>query len=488
MAQKALETLEHVRACRYKEARKAITAALDKRKDNAQYVALRALLLIRTGVAEEGVELMRNLKSKNVDDAFVTEVIIECLHETGASAEALDVMEAQFNMNPQRGSPREDMLLASYVRAGCFSKLQQYCMRAFRESGNSQYYIWSLVANAQHATTPSGARLADLACKQLLKAGDEGKFSSAEHVIFFLDFLCAINQPQRVLDAVQRPWVVAAFRRDEERLRFQGDALLKLQAYAAAQEVHERLLQVDADEWTFLQALLQCRCASQHLPLVQVHRSLCVDICTSAPSHSSSPSSFLQLPDASTEPSAHARAAVVLSSESTAAASSIAQTFKAIDDAHEAKGMHRRGALLAQIHLYTSLVCSADPSSDAAAVADAADTSLLLIQQFITRFSSLSSCALDLAPFLMRLTPQLLEQLLQQLLLLPPHARALTEDLHSLDSSSQLARRCASVCSVNRITVMAESLLHPSGPFEFSMPRILQVLPSPATHVRHHGV
>ena len=123
---------------------------------------------------------------------------------------------------------------------------------------------------AQHASTPSGARLADLACKQLLKAGDEGKLSSAEHVIFFLDFLCAINQPQRVLDAVQLPWVIAAFRRDEERLRFQGDALLKLQAYAAAQEVHERLLQVDADEWTFLQALLQCRCASEHLPLMQV--------------------------------------------------------------------------------------------------------------------------------------------------------------------------------------------------------------------------
>ena len=42
MAQKALETLEHIHASRYKEARKAITAALDKRKDNAQYVSLLA--------------------------------------------------------------------------------------------------------------------------------------------------------------------------------------------------------------------------------------------------------------------------------------------------------------------------------------------------------------------------------------------------------------------------------------------------------------
>jgi tetratricopeptide (TPR) repeat protein len=270
MAQKALEALEHIHASRFKEARKAITAALDKRKDNPQYVALKALLLIRTGVTEEGAELMRNLKAKNVDDAFVTEVIIECLQETGAAAEALEVIEAQFNMNPQRGTPREDKLLASYVRAGSFSKLQQYCMRAFRESSNPQYYMWSLVANAQHVTTPSGARLADLACKQLLKAGDEGKLSTAEHVIFFLDFLCALNQPQRVLDAVELQWVVAAFRRNEERLRYQGDALLKLNAHAAAQEVHERLLQLDGDEWTFLRALLQCRCDSEHLPLMQV--------------------------------------------------------------------------------------------------------------------------------------------------------------------------------------------------------------------------
>jgi hypothetical protein len=40
MAQKALETLEHIHASRYKEARKAITTALDKRKDNAQYASL----------------------------------------------------------------------------------------------------------------------------------------------------------------------------------------------------------------------------------------------------------------------------------------------------------------------------------------------------------------------------------------------------------------------------------------------------------------
>lgn len=270
MAQKALETLEHIHASRYKEARKAISAALDKRKDNPQYVALKALLLIRSGVTEEGAELMRNLKAKNVDDAFVTEVIIECLHETGAAMEALEVIEAQFNLNPQRGTPREDKLLASYVRAGAFGKLQQYCMRAFRDSNNAQYYMWSLVANAQHVTTPAGARLADLACKQLLKAGDEGKLSTAEHVIFFLDFLCTLNQPQRVLDAIQLPWVISAFRRDEERLRFQGQALLKLHAHAAAQEVHERLLQVDGDEWAFLRALLQSRCAAEHLPLMQV--------------------------------------------------------------------------------------------------------------------------------------------------------------------------------------------------------------------------
>jgi hypothetical protein len=159
-----------------------------------------------------------------------------------------------------------------------------------------------------------------------------------------------------------------------------------------------------------------------------------------------------------------------------AAAAAIAQAFKSIDDAHEAKGMRRRGALLAQIDLYTGLLCSADPASAANTVAAVEDTSLQLIQQFITRFSSLSSCALDLAPFLARMTPQLLRQLLQQLLLLPPHALALPEDLDSLDSSSQLARRCASVCSVNRITVMAEARLQPIGPFDFSMQRLHQVL------------
>jgi tetratricopeptide (TPR) repeat protein len=270
MAQKALETLEHINASRFKEARKAITAALEKRNDNSQYVALKALLLIRTGATDEGVELMRTLKAKNVDDAFVSQVIISCLHETGAFLEALDVIEAQFNLNPQRGTPREDKLLASYVHACSFSKLQQYCMRAFRESSNPQYYIWSLVANSQHVMTPAGLRLADLACKQLLKAGEEGKLSTAEHVIFFLDFLCALNQPQRVLDAVQRPWVVAAFRRDEERLRYQAGALLKLNEYGPAREVLERLLQVDGDEWTFLRALLQSRCASDNLPFMQV--------------------------------------------------------------------------------------------------------------------------------------------------------------------------------------------------------------------------
>jgi len=74
--------------------------------------------------------------------------------------------------------------------------------------------------------------------------------------------------------------------------------------------------------------------------------------------------------------------------------------------------MHRRGALLAQIDLYSSLVGCADPSSAADASAMVADVTLELIQQFITRFSTLSSCALDLSPYLLRLTPELLRRLL----------------------------------------------------------------------------
>ena len=165
----------------------------------------------------------------------------------------------------------------------------------------------------------------------------------------------------------------------------------------------------------------------------------------------------------------------MLTSASIASAAAIAQTFKAIDAAHEAKGLHRRGALLAQIDLYSSLVRCADAASAADALAVAADTSLQLIREFITRFSALSSCALDLSPYLARLTPQLLQQLLQQLLLLPPHALACTADLDAFDSAPQLARRCASVCSVNRITAMAQSLLQPVGPFETHMPRLIQV-------------
>ena len=117
MAQKALETLEHIHASRYKEARKAITTALDKRKDNAQYASLfvnefRVDLLfwaqvrraqgsaahpLRRGGGRHGYHakvsnkdivfilhlIVCSLKAKNVDDAFVTEVIIECMHEIG---------------------------------------------------------------------------------------------------------------------------------------------------------------------------------------------------------------------------------------------------------------------------------------------------------------------------------------------------------------------------------------------------------------------
>ena len=151
------------------------------------------------------------------------------------------------------------------------------------------------------------------------------------------------------------------------------------------------------------------------------------------------------------------------------------QSFKTIDEAHEAKGVHRRGALLAQIDLYSSLVCCADPASAADAIASVADTSLQLMQQFIARFSALSSCALDLSPYLQRLTPQLLRQLLQQLALLPHHTLASTEDLHSYDSPSQLSRRCTAVCSVNRIAAMAQSLLQSATAFELCMPRLLEV-------------
>jgi hypothetical protein len=169
----------------------------------------------------------------------------------------------------------------------------------------------------------------------------------------------------------------------------------------------------------------------------------------------------------------------VLTSASIASAAAIAQTFKAIDDAHEAKGMHRRGALLAQIDLYSGLLRCAHPASAADALAHVADKSLQLIHDFVSRFSTLSSCALDLSPYLARLTPQLLQQLQSKLVTLPPHALACPADLDAFDSPSQLARRCTSICSVSRISAMAQSLLHPTGAYEFQMPQLLQVLHVP---------
>jgi hypothetical protein len=167
----------------------------------------------------------------------------------------------------------------------------------------------------------------------------------------------------------------------------------------------------------------------------------------------------------------------LLSPASIAAAAAIAESFKAIDDSHEAKGLHRRGALLAQIDLYSSLVYCADPASSANLILIVEETSLQLIQQFITRFSTLSSCALDLSPYFLRLSSQLLRKFLQQLPSFPPHAVALTEDLDSYDSPHQLARRCSSVCSVNRIMVMAESRIQITAHFELPVPRIQQVSP-----------
>jgi hypothetical protein len=135
--------------------------------------------------------------------------------------------------------------------------------------------------------------------------------------------------------------------------------------------------------------------------------------------------------------------------------------------------------LLAQIDLYSGLFRCADPASAADAAASVADTCLQLMHEFIARFSTLSSCALDLSPYLARLTPQLLQQLQHKLLLLPPHALACAADLDAIDSPAQLARRCTSVCSVSRISAMAQSLLQPSDPFEVHMPQLRQVLHLP---------
>ena len=190
-----------------KQALKLLATLLDKKPANAQLRILKALALNRSGQKDEALALARSLKAdKEVerDETLLNNLAI-VFREAGAASEASECFASALRNEPQN----EELalcLLGSYVRENNFLKLQQLSQNLHKQFGHERYYLWAIVATVlqvEHCMAPP--KLLALTQKQLAKRVEEGKMTTYEELLLYLDVVKRQNKLSEAFALVQGP-------------------------------------------------------------------------------------------------------------------------------------------------------------------------------------------------------------------------------------------------------------------------------------------
>ncbi|RIA93418.1 N-acetyltransferase B complex non catalytic subunit-domain-containing protein [Glomus cerebriforme] len=256
---------EAIEIANYKSALSQCNKLLKKQPEALILKALKALILERTGKAEEALQLCAQVKEKKPIDEAVLQAITMVYRSLGKNDEIVQIYEIAARLNPNNEELGNHWFMA-IVRNNDFKGQQQAALKLHKVFKVNRYYFWAIMSSvlqAENAPASQSAIFLTLAERMMQKAVQEKRLKHTEEVHLYMIVLLTQNKIKEALEVLEglKDDLAIKCGEDTEMIHIRNDLLLKTENWTKAIEASKLSLGTNSDDWraylTYLHSLFQ---------------------------------------------------------------------------------------------------------------------------------------------------------------------------------------------------------------------------------------
>ncbi|CAM6090624.1 unnamed protein product [Calypogeia fissa] len=233
----------------YKTALKLASGLQAKHPDSSYILALKALVLERTGKSDEALLLCQQAR----DSGPVDELTLNTLQTVYNRLHLLHESTACYEFACSKITNNVELLMSlfkCYVRQYLYVKQQQTAMKLYKQVGEERFLLWSVCSVLLQVGSDDGSssKLLALAEALLKKRVDSHSLHDREALMLYINVLQQQEKHEIALEVMSGK-LGGLFSIQTEKLRLQGELLMSTRQYDKAAEFFEKILKISSDDW-----------------------------------------------------------------------------------------------------------------------------------------------------------------------------------------------------------------------------------------------
>ncbi|KAI0519826.1 hypothetical protein KFK09_007287 [Dendrobium nobile] len=249
----------------FKTALKLSAALLAKHPNSPYAIALKALILERTGRLEEALsvclEAKELLHSSNLNMVQMDDLTLSTLQIVFQRLDRLDLATQCYEHACRKFPNNLELLMGlfnCYVREYSFVKQQQTAIKLYKIVAEERFLLWAICSiQLQVLCSSGGEKLLSLAEALLKKHIASHSLHEPEAVVMYISILEQQARYEDALDILSGN-LGSLIGIEVDRLRLQGRLLARACNYTAAAEIYQKVLQARPDDWGSFLNYLGC--------------------------------------------------------------------------------------------------------------------------------------------------------------------------------------------------------------------------------------
>ncbi|PKU67320.1 peptide alpha-N-acetyltransferase [Dendrobium catenatum] len=249
----------------FKTALKLSTALLAKHPNSPYAIALKALILERTGRLDEALsvclEAKELLHSSNLNMVQMDDLTLSTLQIVFQRLDRLDLATQCYEHACRKFPNNLELLMGlfnCYVREYSFVKQQQTAIKLYKIVAEERFLLWAICSiQLQVLCSSGGEKLLSLAEALLKKHIASHSLHEPEAVVMYISILEQQAKYEDALDILSGN-LGSLIGIEVDRLRLQGRLLARACNYTAAAEIYQKVLQARPDDWGSFLNYLGC--------------------------------------------------------------------------------------------------------------------------------------------------------------------------------------------------------------------------------------
>ncbi|KAH0465541.1 hypothetical protein IEQ34_005644 [Dendrobium chrysotoxum] len=249
----------------FKTALKLSAALLAKYPNSPYAIALKALILERTGRLDEALsvclEAKELLHSSNLNIVQMDDLTLSTLQIVFQRLDRLDLATQCYEHACRKFPNNLELLMGlfnCYVREYSFVKQQQTAIKLYKIVAEERFLLWAICSiQLQVLSSSGGEKLLSLAEALLKKHIASHSLHEPEAVVVYISILEQQAKYEDALDILSGN-LGSLIGIEVDKLRLQGRLLARACNYTTAAEIYQKVLQARPDDWGSFLNYLGC--------------------------------------------------------------------------------------------------------------------------------------------------------------------------------------------------------------------------------------